>query len=149
MTILTMSNNECDRFEIISQVDDKKITRAHAAQMLGLSVRQIHRLVTRYRADGISGLISKQRGKPSNRRYPDSFRDYLLHIVRSEYSDFGPTFACEKLREQHNLHVSVTTLRHWMVADGIWTTRRELKKRVYQPRYRRECYGELLSLIHI
>jgi len=146
VTILTMSNNECDRFEIISQVDDKKITRAHAAQMLGLSVRQIHRLVTRYRADGISGLISKQRGKPSNRRYPDSFRDYLLHIVRSEYSDFGPTFACEKLREQHNLHVSVTTLRHWMVADGIWTTRRELKKRVYQPRYRRECYGELIQI---
>lgn len=103
-------------------------------------------MLSRYKAEGISGIASRKRGKPSNRKYPDSIRDYVLHIVRAKYHDFGPTLAAEKLEEVHQLSISKETLRKWMMEAGIWQSRKERKRRVYQPRNRRECFGELIQL---
>lgn len=146
MTVHTMSEKERKRFEVVGQINIKQITRRQASDLLGLSIRQVQRLVNQYRDNGVAGLISKKRGQPSNRRYPDEFREHLLHLIRSNYTDFGPTFACEKLAEVHGFQVSVATLRKWMIDDGIWQSRRENKKHVYQPRYRRECFGELIQI---
>jgi len=49
--------------------------------------------------------------------------------VREHYRDFGPTLAREKLIELHRLAVSKETLRQWMMEAGIWTSRRERKRR--------------------
>jgi hypothetical protein len=54
--------------------------------------------------------------------------------------------AHEKLLEAHGLHLSVETLRKWMIEDGIWKTRTQRKKRIQQPRHRRDCYGELVQI---
>jgi hypothetical protein len=50
------------------------------------------------------------------------------------------------LLEVHGIPVSVTTIRKWMISDGVWATRRERKKRVQQPRRRRACRGELVQI---
>ena len=60
--------------------------------------------------------------------------------------DFGPTLAGEKLVERHQIAVSKETLRHWMTEAGIWTSRRERKRRLHQPRGRRDCLGELVQI---
>jgi len=104
------------------------------------------RLVRAFRMHGAAGLISKKRGKPSNRKYSIGFRDYVLELVRQHYSDFGPTFALEKLQAEHDVCVSKETLRKWMAEAGIWQSRKERRKRVYQPRNRRDCFGELIQL---
>jgi len=49
-------------------------------------------------------------------------REEVLGLVRKHYSDFGPTLACEKL-SKHDQHLSVETLRQWMIADGLWKPR--------------------------
>ena len=77
---------------------------------------------------------------------PEGLREGALSIVRTRYSDFGPTLAHEKLLEVHGLRMSVATLRKWMLEDGIWKTRAQRGKRVQQPRHRRECYGELVQI---
>jgi hypothetical protein len=69
-----------------------------------------------------------------------------MDLVRARYSDFGPTFALEKLVEVHGLTVSRETLRGWMVEDGLWQPRKKRRGRVHQPRYRRECVGELIQI---
>lgn len=71
-------------------------------------------------------------------------------LVRGRYADFGPTLAHEKLVEVHRLPVSLSTLRVWMMAEGIWTTRRERASRAYQPRPRRACLagaGDISALL--
>jgi len=90
--------------------------------------------------------VSKKRGKPSNRRYSREFRNRVINIVRENYTDFGPTLAREKLAERHDIAIGKETLRRWMTEAGLWQTRKERKKRVHQPRYRRECYGELIQI---
>jgi hypothetical protein len=141
-----MSDSELAKFQVIQDLNAGKLSRRQAGELLSLSIRQVQRLHNRFRTQGVSGLVSQKRGQPSNRRYPDAFKEYVLHLVKTLYADFGPTFACEKLADLHHLQLSVATLRSWMIEADIWTTRKAAKKRVYQPRYRRECFGELIQI---
>ncbi|BCQ28512.1 hypothetical protein NK8_67020 (plasmid) [Caballeronia sp. NK8] len=68
----TMSMCELDRLRVIQAVAERQLKPGRAAERLGLSVRQIERLVWRYRADGAHGLVSGKRARASNHRLPDS-----------------------------------------------------------------------------
>ena len=61
---ITMSRKEVDRAGGIRLVVEKQLQQKEAAGQLGLSVRQVKRLVQRYRAEGPAGLVSRRRGKP-------------------------------------------------------------------------------------
>ena len=54
--------------------------------------------------------------------------------------------AAEKLREAHGIALGRETLRLWMLEAGIWADRKQRRKRVHQPRHRRECVGELVQI---
>lgn len=144
--LVTMSDKELSRINIIQAVCEKRLRRRDAATRLKLTERQIQRLVNRYRELGIAGLAHGHRGKPSNNCLPDDFKCHVLALLHENYSDFGPTLAAEKLRERHNICISVETLRQWMTAEGLWVPYVRRKLRVYQPRSRRDCLGELIQL---
>jgi hypothetical protein len=67
-------------------------------------------------------------------------------IIKERYSDFGPTLACEKLRECHEVLLAKETVRQLMIAAGLWTPRRQRPPKIHQPRNRRSCYGELIQI---
>ena len=143
---MTLSLGELDRISIIEAVVDKRLRQRQAAQQLGLSVRQIKRLVRRYRASGPQGLVSGHRGKtPGNTKTP-SVRQSVLALVRAHYDDFGPTLASEKLQLLHGESVSRETLRQWLITDGLWQPRVRRKARIHPRRPRRPCFGELIQI---
>jgi len=107
--------------------------------------RQVFRLLKAYRAGGPAALVSR-RGKPSNRSYPAVLRSEVLALIRAHHADFGPTLACEKLTERHGIDLGVETIRRWMIAAGPWQDRRQTLDRVHEPRYRRDCVGELVQI---
>jgi len=106
----------------------------------------VWRLLKAFRAEGAPGLISKKRGRPSNRKTSEAIRSAVLWIVRQNYADFGPTLAAEKLAGEHGFAFSSETLRKWMIAEGLWLDRKQRRRRVHQPRHRRECVGELVQV---
>ena len=142
----TMSRKELNRLEVLTRALDRRLTQAQAAERLGLGLRQVERLCRQLRLEGPAGLISKKRGRPSNRKLPDSIREHAVALVLAHYVDFGPTLAAEKLAERHGLGVSVETLRRWMVEAEIWVPRSRRDRRVHQPRHRRSCLGELIQI---
>jgi transposase len=146
MPVRIMSDAELTKFEILRDVDHERMPVRAAAQILGLTERQVWRLLKAYRQRGADGLISRKRGRPSNRKMPDDVRLAAMAIVKARYADFGPTLAAEKLHEQHDLTISRETLRAWMIAEGLWQDRKKRRARVYQPRYRRDCVGELVQI---
>ncbi len=146
VTVRLMSDGELSRLEVLRDMDQRRLTTEAAAQLLGLERRQVFRLLKAYRSEGATGLISKRRGRPSNRRKPEELRDKALAIIREQYWDFGPTLAAEKLREAHGIALGRETLRLWMIAAGIWADRKQRRKHVHQPRHRRECIGELVQV---
>jgi hypothetical protein len=146
MAVISMSTKEIERLHTLLDVADGRISGPDAAVLMGVSRRQVSRLLRRFMAEGAAGLTSQKRGRRSNRSFSDVYRSTVLGIVRDRYSDFGPTLAAEKLREVHQLPVARETLRLWMLADGLWVRRRDRKTRVHQPRHRRDCLGELIQI---
>lgn len=143
---ITMSRKEVDRLSVIQSVISKQLTQAQAAKQLSLCIRQIKRLVKRYREQGATGLVSGHRGKRPNNAIEASVREKALSLIREHYSDFGPTLASEKLAQRHSLVLSAETLRQWMIAEELWVTKRRKAARIHQRRPRRPCRGELVQI---
>jgi len=120
VAVLSMSDGQLRRFEVLRDVDLGGLPVRAAAQVLGRSERQVWRLLKVLRRDGAAGLVSKRRGRPSNRKTAASVRAAVLWIVRQYYTDFGSTLAAEKLATEHGFSFSSETLRKWMIADGLW-----------------------------
>ena len=139
----TLRTQELDRLLIINQVIQGQMSQVDASHILNLSPRQMRRLVKRVKADGFSGV--KPRHKGSNRLFCTELKDKIMWIVRTKYSDFGPTFACEKLLEE-GYKVSKETLRHWMMSDGLWKGKKRKMIRCHQSRERRPRFGELVQI---
>lgn len=141
-----MSVKEAGRLAVVQQVLDGQLNQAQAAQKLNLSVRQIKRLCRQVRELGGAGLISRRRGRPSNRKIDDAVRQEVLALLHQRYSDFGPELAREHLAAEHGFGHSTETLRSWMIQAGLWTPKRRRAQRVHSPRQRRACLGELVQI---
>ena len=141
-----MSQTEAQRWVVLQGVKGKTLSQSQAAQQLDLSVRQIKRLCRRMREQGASGLISKRRGAPSNRRIAAEVREHTLGLVRQHYADFGPELAREYLASEHGVAYNTETLRGWMIAAGLWKPKTRRARRVHPPRPRRDCLGELVQI---
>src|SRR5580704_15407297 len=146
MTVLSMSKQEFGRLDVLLRVQSGRLRVADACALMGLHRRQVFRLLRGLRLDGAPSLLSRRRGQPSNHRLPTEVRALALSIVSERYADFGPTFAAEKLAENHGCSVSHETLRSWMIADGLWVDRRHRLASPHQPRRRRDCLGELVQI---
>src|ERR1700749_682697 len=114
-----MSKKEFDRLEGLLGVQSGRLRVADACALVGLKRRQVFRLLAGLKHGGAASLISKRRGRPSNNRLPETYRDLALSLVRERYVDFGPTLAPEKLAEVHGCTISRETLRGWMIADAL------------------------------
>jgi len=142
---VTMSGKELRRVHVVRQVMDRRLAQVKAGVLLGLTVRHVRRLIARVRQEGNRGLVHRARGKPSNRRRPESVKAKALTLCETRYGDFGPTLAAEKLAERHGINLSAETLRGWLLAKGMRHFQR--RKRPHRAwRERRAHVGELIQL---
>ncbi|WP_332258128.1 helix-turn-helix domain-containing protein [Burkholderia sp. WSM2232] len=69
---ITLSMTELDRLKVVQAVCERRLKPGQAADRLALSVRQVERLVQRYQAAGVAGLVSGKRGRPGNHQLSDA-----------------------------------------------------------------------------
>jgi hypothetical protein len=67
MDLVQMSKRELEGYTVMRQFEEQLISRRQAGLALNLCERQVRRLWKDYQHLGAAGLISKQRGRPSNR----------------------------------------------------------------------------------
>jgi transposase len=145
MEQLVMNRKEREKLVVFSRVKDRELSRRQAAEILGLSLRQVHRVYRRYLAEGEAGLVHRARGKPSPRQIDERERDKALGLYRELYRGFGPTLLAEKLGPQHGIWVSHDTARRWLVAEGLLErTRRGRRSR--RRRLRKERFGQMVQM---
>jgi hypothetical protein len=149
-----MSHREFVRAAVLRRVVKGELSIQDATPLLEVSYRQAKRLVQRFRARGVKGLVHGNVGRRSNRTIPDTHRAQVLAVVRTHYSGpaargpgqrFGPTLAAEHLWIDHGLLVAVSTLTRWMRDDDLWNRARRGRPR-HQRRERRAHFGELVQL---
>jgi len=117
-----------------------------AAQLLGISTRQIKRLWRAYCKKGAKGIVNQRRGRPSNNRMDAGIAQQALDLIKERYEDFGPTLAHEKLVEVHKLQLSRESVRRIMIEEEIWKPKRAKRSPVHPMRERRACFGELVQI---
>lgn len=144
--LLEMSAKELSRLEVMQRLLEKRMSQKEAGQMLGLSTRQIKRLLRDYRQQGAAGLVSKHRGRRGNNHLPEGVKKRALNLLKTKYRGFGPTLAHEKLVEKEKLQLSDESVRQLMIEEGLWKPRKAKKVTVHQLRERRACFGELIQI---
>ena len=144
--VISMSTKETERITIMDSLIAKRLKQKHAARQLNITVRQVQRILKRYKREGVAGLVHLGRERPSNRAIPQTEKDRAITIIKERYHDFGPTFALEKLKEFHGVNFGVDTLRKEMIIAGLWKARKRKTKDIHPYRERRACPGELIQL---
>lgn len=144
--LLTMSEKELTRLEVMQRLDEKRLAQKEGAEMLGVSSRHIRRLLKRYRQVGASGLVSQRRGKASNHQLSSEVKQKGLDLLQGKYHGFGPTLACEKMVEVEGLKLSVESVRQMMIREELWKPKKAQQVVTHQMRERRACFGELVQI---
>ena len=141
---LPMGQKELVRSKVLEMVKQGKLTLKAAVKTMRVSYRQGIRLYAAYIKEGDAGLIHGNYGRRSNNRTTQALLDAALEAYRNRYTDFGPTFAAEKMAEVEGLKISVSILRRLLVASGDWHGIRRSNE--YRSRRdRKEHFGELVQ----
>jgi transposase len=92
--------------EVILRALAKKITWWQAAEIIGISDRQMRRWRERYEKFGFRGLFDRRRGKPSAKRVPMAVIEWVLALYREKYFDLNVRHFHEKLEAEHQIELS-------------------------------------------
>jgi len=139
-----MNQGERDVLKAMSLVLSGKRTQSEAARLLGRSERQVRRIQRRLEKLGDAGVMHGLRGRASNNALDQAVASAAVSLYRRHYLGFGPTLASEKLAEEHQVVVSVETLRGLLLRESLWQRQRHRDKH-RQRRERRVCFGEMVQ----
>jgi transposase len=123
----------------------KRITWFQAAEILGISCRQMQRWHTRFEHEGYEGLFDRRRGVPSPKRVPLATVEEVLRLYQEQYFDFNVRHFHEKLCEEHGIKLSYTWVKQALQGAGLVKPSR--KRGVHRKRRpRRPLPGMLLHI---
>lgn len=131
--------------EVILRAMAKKITWWQAAEIIGISDRQMRRWHWRYREHGYDGLLDRRVGKPSPKRVPLAVIEQVLALYQEKYFDLNVRHFHEKLREQHQIQLSYTWVKKALQGAGLVC--RQRKRGVHRRRRERRALPGML--LHI
>ena len=141
-----MTQAERDRLVALKKAKKKLITQKQAAEEIGITERQVRRLLRKLGRKGDRAVIHELRGRPSNRKLSAELEQRAVAVLSDPvYRGFGPTLAAEYLHDGHGITVSKETLRRWMVQASLWKAGRRRVVEVHQWRPRRSRCGELVQ----
>ena len=141
-----MNQKERDRLVALKKAKKRLITQKQSAAEIGVSERQVRRMLRQLQERGDKAVIHAARGRTSNRKIAEGKREKAIEILSQEvYRGFGPTLAAEYLAKKHNLQVGRETLRGWMMAAKLWRAKPKRVEKIHTWRARRNRCGELVQ----
>ena len=126
---------EQQRAIVLTRVLTGEWTQAEAATSLGLSERQVRRLVRAYQANGPAALVHGNRGRRPVHALPAATRERVVALAREKYSGFNDQHLTEKLAAEEQVVLGRETVRRILRDAGLPSPR---KRRAPKHRSRRE-----------
>ena len=131
--------------EVLLRASAGKIKWWQAAELMGISERQMRRWRKRYEEQGYQGLLDRRRRKPSSRRVPKAQAEEVLSLYRDKYFDLNVRHFHEKLGEEHQIGLSYTWVKQALQAAGL--VKRKARRGVHRKRReRRPLPGMMLHI---
>ena len=141
---ITMTRKELRKYEIIKKLIERAMNGTEAAVQLCCTIRWVKKMKARVLKEGATGVIHRARGRSGNRAFHKDKVEKIKTIIIQSYADFHPTFAAEKLEENHGIVISKESLRQYLIRWELWKPRPRKHNKQYRAwRPRKERYGEL------
>ena len=124
--------NEQEKYEVIKELVDHNGNKNRASQKLGLSRRQIDRLIIIYKEKGKSGFIHGNRSKKPVNTLDKSISEDIILLYKNKYYDFNFSHFKEFLKKDENIDVSYDFIYKNLTKAGILSPKaRKKTKREY------------------
>ena len=122
--MLNLTMKEAERYKVISEVEEGYLKVKEAAEVLGLSQRQVYRIKKRVEREGAGGIIHKSKGKHTPRWLTGKIKDKLDHLYKTKYRGFNLTHMTEFLNAEERIRVSRESVRQILLEKGSYVKRR-------------------------
>ena len=119
MEVITLSQKEITRYQVMKDTLYRKISNNEAATLLGLSKRQIIRLKNRVRKDNLMGIVHGNRGRTPKIAIAKETKEVILNLYLNTYNGFNVSHFGEFLKEAYGINISRETLRKLLLATGL------------------------------
>jgi transposase len=131
--------------DVILKAMAGRILWIEAAEIAGMSVRNMQRMRARYQEGGYTGLFDHRRGRRSIHRVPMETAERVLALYRDQYADCNVRHFHEKLAEVENIRISYSWVKQALQGAGL------VAKRHKRGPHRRRCPRRPLPgmLLHI
>ena len=81
--------NEQKKYEVIKELVDHNGNKNRAAITLGITRRQIDRLIVKYKKNGKSAFVHGNRGQAPAKALDNSIREDIILLYRNKYQDWN------------------------------------------------------------
>jgi len=143
---VTLNEKEQKRVMVIGEVAGGRVRGKEGAEILGISLRQLRRLMASYRKGGVAGLVHGNRGRKPVNAIGEGTRQQVVALAGSRYAGFNQQHYTELLWEREGIKLSRSTVRKILLEAGMPTPR---KRRAAKHRSRRERYPQEGMLVQI
>ena len=111
--------NEQEKYEIIKELVDHNGNKNRASKKLGISRRQIDRLIIKYKENGKSAFIHGNRSKKPANALDNSISEDIILLYKTKYYDFNFCHFNEFLKKDENIDVSYDFIYKNLTKAGI------------------------------
>ena len=143
---ITLDAKAQHRLYVLNHVLTGGLTAEAAARVLALSVRQVRRLLSRYRAADAAGLVHGNHGRRPGHRISDDVRGRIIELATTTYAGVNHAHLAELLAEREELEVAERTLRRILSEASVRPTRTRRPPRHRSRRERMPREGQLLQV---
>ncbi len=143
---IVLNRTEQRRVVVLNHLASGALVNAEAAELLGISKRQLQRLHKAYSESGVAGLVHGNRGRAAHNAVDAATAARVVELAKNKYLGFNQQHLSEMLAENESIELSRPTVRRILLTAGISSPRR---RRAPKHRRRRDRYpkeGMLLQM---
>jgi transposase len=146
MERVTLSEKDQKRLTVLNGVERGELTCGQGAELLGLSLRHLRRMLARYRKEGAAALAHGNRGRKPHHAIAEDMKGQVVTLAQTAYAGCNHQHLTELLYEREGIWLSRSTVRRILLKAGIRSPR---KRRPPKHRSRRERYPREGMLLQI
>lgn len=131
---IDLTMDEQKKYDVIKRLVEENGNKDRAAMTLGLTRRQVNRLILAYRENGKEAFVHGNRGRRPAKAIPDKTKKDILNLYRLKYTDANFTHFTELLAQREGISLSVSCVSSILEDAGILSPRvtKAKKKRILQ-----------------
>jgi transposase len=143
---VTLTQQDQKRLMVLTRVMREQVTMTEAAELLGLSVRQVRRLLAVYEQEGAAGLVHGNRGRQPAHTTTTAVRQRVQELAQTTYTAINHQHLTELLAEREGILLSCSTVKRILAEAGIRSPKTRRGRQHRSRRHRAVQEGMLLQL---